>query len=235
MHRSKPLMMALLLLLGSSVHAAIVKKAFNDNSEIEAELSLTNPNRLMVSQDRILKVSYPDGAMRYDYDKSDGSLYIYPKTSRPFSFFITTKKGRHLSVNASVVDSLSKMLILHPEVRTVRVASKKPAPEAPFKKKTLALVQHMEQGLSLPGTKVRYYTSKVTRLKNGLSLFKKEAWEGRELRGEMIEIYNNSKKSIALEPGWFAGKNVKTIKLSKNILAPKAKATLYRVEEVSHG
>lgn len=72
-------------------------------------------------------------------------------------------------------------------------------------------------------------------LNNGLRLIKREIWQADIYKGESFEVYNNSKKSIKLNPSWFAGNAVKAVKLSKMTLAPKDKASLYRIEEVAHG
>ena len=211
-------------------------KTFKNNAELAIDLSNTNQNRLMVANDKIIKAAFPDGAMTYQYDETDGSMYVHPEISSPFTLFLSTKKGQHLSLTVNSVESLGKTISFkayQPRIqrKPKRVAKK----EAPFKSQVLEMVNYMEQGIKMPGVKVSHVRVSAGYLKNGLRLIKREVWQGQLYKGESFEVYNNSKRSIKLNPSWFAGKASKAVKLSKTTLAPKDMATLYRIEEVAHG
>ena len=107
--------------------------------------------------------------------------------------------------------------------------------EAPFKKSALEMMKYMEQGLKMPGVKVRHVNLGAGHLKNGIRLIKREIWESYQYQGESFEIYNNSNKRIELNPAWFSDNHIKTVKLSTHTLNPKSNGMLYRVREVSHG
>lgn len=237
MNKYRTLSIAILVMLTQQLPAETVK-TFKNNAEITVELSNTNQNRLMVSNDKIIKAAFPDGALTYQYDETDGSMYVHPEISAPFTLFLSTQKGQHLSLTVNSVESLGKTIafkeyhlqaIKKPE--SVAIAKK----DAPFKKEALEMMKYMEQGIKMPGAKVRYVRLDAGHLNNGLRLIKREIWQADIYKGESFEVYNNSKKSIKLNPSWFAGNAVKAVKLSKMTLAPKDKASLYRIEEVAHG
>lgn len=224
------------LLLALSSHAqGLVIKTFKNNDELNIELSATNQNRLMVSHDKILKAAFPDGAMTYQYDETDGSMYVHPDISSPFTLFLTTKKGRHFSLTVNPVDSLGKTIAFQTYQPVITHKHKKTIQEAPFKKEALEMVKYMEQDIKMPGVKISRIHKRLVNLKNGLSLIKKEIWQGQELKGELIEVYNRSKQEIKINPAWFADKNVKAMKLSQDVLPPKQAVSLYRIEEMAHG
>lgn len=235
MNKYKALSVALMVILSQQTPAATVK-TFQNNAELTVELSNTNQNRLMVSNDKIIKAAFPDGALTYQYDETDGSMYVHPEISAPFTLFLSTKKGQHLSLTVNSVDSLGKTIAFkqyQPQLikRPTSVVKK----EAPFKKEALEMVKYMEQGIKMPGASVSRVRLQAGQLKNGLRLIKREIWQDGAYKGEAFDVYNNSKKNITIDPSWFAGHAVKAIKLSKMTLAPKDKANLYRIEEVSHG
>lgn len=225
-----------ILLTALSFHAqALVIKTFRNNDELSIELSATNQNRLMVSHDRILKAAFPDGAVTYQYDETDGSMYVHPDILSPFTLFLTTKKGRHLSLTVNPADTLGKTIAFQSYQPVIKPKHKKITQEAPFKKEALEMVKYMEQDIKMPGVKISRIRKRFVNLKNGLNLIKKETWEGRELKGELIEIYNRSKQEIKINPAWFADKNVKAMKLSQDVLPPRQTTSLYRIEEMAHG
>jgi len=235
MNKYKALSVALMVMLSQQTLAATVK-TFQNNAELTVELSNTNQNRLMVSNDKIIKAAFPDGALTYQYDETDGSMYVHPEISAPFTLFLSTKKGQHLSLTVNSVDSLGKTIAFKQyQPQSIKRPTSVVKKEAPFKKEVLEMVKYMEQGVKMPGAKVSHVRLHAGQLKNGLRLIKREIWQDGAYKGEAFDVYNNSKKSITIDPSWFAGHSVKAIKLSKMTLAPKDKTALYRIEEVSHG
>ena len=220
----------------SSISSAAIFKTFKNNSELDIELSITNQNRILIDNDQIIKTAFPDGALTYQYDETDGSIYVHPEISEPFTLFLSTKKGRHLSLTVRARESLGKTIafkeIIQKESKNSKRVAKK---EAPFKKGALEMMQYMEQGIKMPGVKVSHVNLGAGHLKNGIRLIKREIWESDQYKGESFEIYNNSKKRIELNPAWFGDNQIKTVKLSTNKLNPKSNGMLYRVREVSHG
>jgi len=235
MNKYKTLSVALMVMLSQQTLAATVK-TFKNNAELSVELSNTNQNRLMVSNDKIIKAAFPDGALTYQYDETDGSMYVHPEISAPFTLFLSTKKGQHLSLTVNSVDSLGKTIAFkqyrpQPIKRPTSIVKK----EAPYKKEALEMVKYMEQGIKMPGASVSHVRYQAGQFKNGLRLIKREIWQDGAYKGEVFDVYNNSKRRIKLDPIWFAEKLVKAIKLSKMTLAPKDKTNLYLITEVSHG
>lgn len=235
MSKYRAITMAAMVMFCLQVPAETVKK-FKNNAELAVELSNTNQNRLMVANDKIIKAAFPDGALTYQYDETDGSMYIHPEISSPFTLFLSTQKGQHLSLTVSSVESLGKTIAFKAyKPRVKRKPKRLIKKEAPFKSQVLEMVKYMEQGIKMPGVKVNYVRVSAGHLKNGLRLIKREVWQGQLYKGETFEVYNNSKRIITLNPSWFTGSKSKAVKLSKTTLTPKDKAALYRIEEVAHG
>ena len=92
MLNNKAFLMVAILSLSSISNAAVVK-TFKNNSELDIELSITNQNRILIHNDQIIKTAFPDGALTYQYDETDGSIYVHPEISEPFTLFLSTAAG----------------------------------------------------------------------------------------------------------------------------------------------
>ena len=236
MKKHKLLFVALFALTSQISHAQIIK-SYKNNGDVEVELSATNTNKLSIKGDKILQMSYPKGAMTFQFDKTDGSVYVHPENYKPFTLFLISKKGEHLSLTINSAESLGKTIEFTKEVKLPSRLARKPQnkEEPPFKKDVLSLVSHMEKGILFDEAKVQYPSRAVSRLKNGLVVKTKEIWKGRRFRGEVFEVYNANKKGIEINPSWFNDSNVKTIKVASKSIGSGKKTLLYRVKEVSHG
>lgn len=210
-----------------------------DNGEFALTLSQSNFNRLLIKNDKILDFAFPDKAMEIKRDEQDGSVYVALGKTEPFTLFLTTESGRHYSVTVNGEESLGKTIELVPhEAVLAKVAPlNKSATQnkAQVPNEQIALINHMEHHEPVNGYKVKRQFGSAQRLQGGLTLLPKETWEGGKLKGEVIEVYNMSKKNMELTESWFANEGVKVIKLSQNLLAPREHAVLYRVKGALHG
>ena len=64
-----------------------------DNSDFSLTLSQGNYNRVFIRGDEIWDFAYPPGALGLKRDKGDGSIYLIPTTTNPFTLFLTTKSS----------------------------------------------------------------------------------------------------------------------------------------------
>lgn len=235
MSKYRSIMAAIMVIFFQSVSSEEVK-TFKNNAEISIELSSTNQNRLMIKSDKIIKAAFPDGALTYQYDETDGSMYVHPEIEKPFTLFLSSQKGQHLSLTVNSVESLGKTIAFNTyKPRLIRKPKGAVKKEAPFKKEVLAMMNYMTKGINMPGVDVSHVRVSAGHFNNGLRLIRKEIWQGATYKGELLEVYNNSKRVINLNPNWFTGRKSKAIRLSQVTLAPKDKAMLYRIEEVSRG
>ncbi len=215
--------------------------SIKDNSNIALTMSQMNYNRIVVRGDRITEAVFPPNSMAIKRDEQDGSVYVMLASSSPFTLFLTTEAGHHFSVTLSGEDGLGKTIELIPEQRSVSkvlvnqgthhtASNKDIVPEA-----ILAMLSHMEAHQPFSDVAVKRQFGKAERWSKGLVLLPKEEWNGKELKGEIIELYNGGKETFELSQEWFAKESTLAIKFSKTAILPHEKVTLYRVQRVSHG
>lgn len=212
----------------------------HDNSDVALNLSLSNYNRLVVKNDKIVEAIFPETAMGIKRDEQDGSVYVMlAAQSNPFTLFLTTESGHHFSVTVTGEEGLGKTVeLLAPKtsntIKTSAVSNPK-ITQDPHQDAMLEIINHMERHEPMPGMTVSLPFGRAERMGAGLSLFPKEVWAGEGVKAERLEVYNGSAKSLNLLPEWFEGKNVTAMKLSQPILKSHETAILYRVSEVAHG
>ncbi|KTD47791.1 type-F conjugative transfer system secretin TraK [Legionella quateirensis] len=227
---------AMVILSQASIAATSI--SIKDNSDIALTLSQANYNRLVVKNDKIVEAVFPPNAMGIKRDEQDGSVYVMLTATNPFTLFLTTESGRHFSVTLNGEDTLGKTIELVPlqvVVQKTNPVKNVSLPGAAIPESIVSLITHMERREYIQGVNVKHQYGRVERWKGGLTLLPKESWEGSDLKGEIIEVYNSSKEPLKLSESWFANDSVKAIKFSKATLAPKETAMLYRVQGVAHG
>lgn len=241
----KPLSLALGIgLLASSAWAA--KVSIEDNKDIILNLSQNNYNRIFIENDRIAEAVFPESAMGLQKDETDGSLYVMPSSDKPFTLFFSTDTGRHFSVTVQGEEALGKtfelvMPTIAVKAAPANVASKSPKKQQPAKqipadtfnsKAPLALVDHMSANKPLTGYTVKKQFGIAERWQQGLSLFPRARWQGKDYLGEVIELYNGSSKPLKLAEDWFDDGRVRAMMLTGKTIEPKGRVMLYRVKVV---
>lgn len=211
-----------------------------DNSDFALTLSQSNYNRVFIKNDKILDFAFPNNAMALKRDEGDGSVYLMPATTNPFTLFLTTEAGRHFSVTVNGEASLGKTIELVPQQPVIAKSNTGITKAASLSKDAmpetiLSMITHMERHEALQGVNIKRQYARSERWSKGLTLLPKELWEGNDIKGEIIELYNGGNEPLLLSQEWFAKGDVKAIKFSRGTLAPKESALLYRVQGVSHG
>lgn len=233
----KIILIGVVALISQSVHAAI-SLTVKDNSDIAVTLSTGNYNRIVVKNDKIVEAVFPEHNMGIKRDEQDGSVYVLPSNVTPFTLFLTTESGHHFSVTLTGEEALGKTIELIPQ--TIIAKNSNPIKTAPITVEQIpdavvSLITHMEQQEPMRGINIKHRYGQVVRLKDGLTLLPKELWDGGSVQGEIIEVYNGGNKELALSESWFSNDEVKAIKFSKGILAPKERGLLYRVQGAANG
>jgi conjugal transfer pilus assembly protein TraK len=227
----KAILMGIVALISQCASAATTLTV-KDNSDISVTLSTGNYNRLVVKNDKIVEAVFPESNMGIKHDEEDGSVYILPTTATPFTLFLTTQAGHHFSVTLTGEEALGKTIELIPQTSLAK--NSKPVKEAlepvdEVPKAVASLISNMEQHKPMTGINIKHLYGRAERLQGGLTLLPKEYWDGGDIQGEIIEVYNGGNKELALSESWFATDDVRAIKFSKGMLAPKERALLYRV------
>ena len=189
---------------------------------------------------KFLKRVFPKNAMAMKRDEQDGSAYILLADSKPFTLFLTTEAGHHFSVTIQGEDSLGKTIELIPQqtvvAKTNTNKAQKPIPRTPIVPEAiLAMLTHMEQHKPFADVAVKRQFDKAQHWSKGLTLLPKESWDGKLLKGEIIELYNAGREPLELSQEWFAQKGTLAVKFSKPTINPREHAMLYRVQDVNHG
>lgn len=226
------------LLLGVSC-ATLASNAVpvKDNGELALTLSQNNYNRILIKNDKILDFAFPKGFMGIKRDEQDGSVYVIPASNNPFTLFLITEAGRHLTVTVNAEESLGKTIELIPERETLgkSVLTQASQKSKDYPQEVVDLITHMEQHDTPQNFKLKHSSGAVQRIGQGLMLHAKESWVGDGLEGEWLEVYNASSQVLALTQSQFAQPSVRAIKLSQTTLAPKQTAQIYRVRGTAHG
>ena len=217
-----------------------------NNAEFALSLSQSNYNRLVVRGDKIVEAVFPEGAMGVKRDEQDGSVYIMLTSQSPFTLFVATEAGRHFSVTMKGEESLGKTVELVPNAAVVKAQTQPPlfkanqtVANAGDEQTLVSLINHMETNKPLSGFTVKKKRL-VERWQKGFTLIHNQTWQGSELAGEIVELYNGGHKPLSLDEAWFNQDTTRALKLSQKQLLPKQTAYLYRVSadpgaEVNHG
>ena len=228
------------LFLISSMTHALTTQSFRENTDITVSLSDSNYNRLVVRGDKITQAHFPEGSMGIK-NEEDGSLYVMVVNHEPFTLFLTTEAGHHFSATVNAESALGKTIEFIPQATAVaahvvavheKLASRQNPPMA---NAIASLMTKMIKTEKPAGFELKHHYGRVIRLQQGLMLTPKITYNGMELNGEVMEIYNGSKLPLDLNESWFVDKDVKAVSLSAATLAPKQKAIVYRVLEHAHG
>jgi conjugal transfer pilus assembly protein TraK len=232
-----------LLTLLASHSFGLTTLAVHDNSDVALNLSLSNYNRLVVKNDKIVEAVFPETAMSIKRDEQDGSVYVMlTQVASPFTLFLTTEAGHHFSVTVTGEEGLGKTVevvvpktVIAPSLAKHTPSKSPQITQDPHQNAMLEIIKHMERKEPMPGMAVSHPFGVAERMGAGLTLIPKEVWTGEGVQASRLEVYNGGNKPLNLLPEWFESKDVTAMKLSQPILKPHETAILYRVREVAHG
>lgn len=231
---------------------ALTTQSFRDNTDINLTLSDTNYNRLVVRGDKIARIHFPEGLLVFEIKKhkdddseiegeKDGSMYVMPASTVPFTLFLTTESGHHFSATVTAESTLGKTIEFVPQtaIAAIKPTARPPITSAqavpPYANAISTLMTHMIAHQKVTGFEVKNHFGRVVRLQQGLVLTPKSTYNGIELNGEIMELYNGSKLPLDIQESWFSDEHVKAVSLSATTLGPKQKAMVYRISERAHG
>jgi conjugal transfer pilus assembly protein TraK len=206
----------------------------HENAELTIALSSDNYNRLAVKGDKIITAHFPPGALALE-NEQDGSLYAIVNSDKPFTLFLTTENHRHFSLTVNKAEGLGKTIefipdaVLTPKANVAGATSPGAADnEASQDSKALGvlntLVRAQEpQGFSL--TSNYHAASSVS----GLKFFFEKLYTGKQLKAEVIKIYNYGKKSVNIDPELFYEAGTIKVAASQDLVLPHKSIYLYRI------
>lgn len=196
--------------------SALTTQTFRDNTDVALTLSDTNYNRLVVRGDKITQAHFPEGALGIK-NEEDGSLYVMTASASPFTLFLTTESGHHFSATVSAESALGKTIEFVPQT-PIAVHKSAPSPaialNPPYANAISTLMTQMIGRQKATGFEIKNHFGRVVRLQQGLVLTPKSTYNGIELNGEIMELYNGSKLPLDIQESWFADEHVKAVSVS---------------------
>lgn len=228
-----PKVTLLILLLGSLITAAQAanQRPFRDNETLTVELSKTNYNRLLVSEDRIEKVRYPQDTLAVEY-APDGSVYMDLLITEPLTVFVTTRAGHNFSMTVKPKESLGETVQFIP--KSIPFKTHKVEQKTSNDERVTQLIQAMVTNHIPEGYGVKSIHSSYRPMNNELSYQLSKQLIGAAYTGEVLKVYNRSKTPIELNESLFKSSNLRAFSVSKSTVAPHDSETVYVVREKEH-
>ena len=211
---------------------ALTSMSFKEDETLELNLSKNEYNRVYVLNDKIKGAHFSDKNLSIQ-NEPDGSVYIDMLQDLSATIFFDTQKGHHFALTIKPEDSLGKTvkLIAKPAITPAKTAAK----DTKYEQVMARIVRAMQTDTVPEGYTHKKLHSRYQNLGGGLRKKQRKALIGDSFIGEVIEVYNGSRKSIQLDEKWFANIDTKAVSLSQNALAPKHSTLVYVVKESAHG
>lgn len=222
------------LLLAMPVHAEKIIQ-FKENKNVEVTISRDNLNRLLVANDKIINLRFPQSYLNIENDK-DGSVYIDARDDRPFTLFVTTRSGRHFSATVKLSNDYGQTIKFVPERVVRRFAAKaKPKKKVSYQSQLVKLMKAAEQEKGLVGFKATQPHSKAVKLLPTLKSALKYSLTNNKQIVEKFTLNNTGWKPIPFDSTWFKNKDTKALLVKSQVIYPRQSLTVLRVQGVQHG
>lgn len=204
--------------------------AFEEGEQFELTLSSVNFNRVFVEGEAIVKLSYPQGSLTVDKSEIEdpevleGSVYFKPNFDVPITLFLTTNKGRHLSLTLSPDESAGKTLRL--------VAKKQTKSEfVNLETKDINEVDVIMSAMKAGEVPKDFSTARPVRrpfyIKKDIKVTLEKNYKGDRFTGYVYKLENKSNHEIPLTTNLFSKQGAESLSLSDEQLMPKKVAYLY--------
>ena len=225
--------MGLCIFAGNSLAGQIpVMVPFAEGEQLTLSLSRINFNRVFVEGEKIVQVSFPQGA--FDVDKSElassdskeGSVYLKPVFDTALTVFFATDAGHHFSATVKPEDSFGKTIRLFSKHQTTLDYVKVPVSEVSAVEESM---QSMMAGEVPRDFKSERVIPRPFYIKISLKLNVEKHYRGENLSGYVYRIENKSNREITLATSLFANNQAESLSLSTDKLAPKQVAYLYGI------
>jgi conjugal transfer pilus assembly protein TraK len=227
----------------SSIQAAQIKTVKNYD-EVHVQASITEPNTLLLEDDRIMQMKAPSNTL-VDVcngkpnckliDEGTGVLTFMPAPlyhTKTFTINVITEKGSFYSMRVEPKHISSQTILFKTYQKPVIKAQ---VPENSLYEQNIIhffkemMNGHVPEGFTqtvLPKPKV--YKGRRTELRLVQTM------TGNNLRGEIFELTNTSNAPLTVKEAWLQGLKVKGIVVESHHLAPRQSTRIYRVSNYVH-
>jgi len=225
--------------LGCVSHVqAQTRLSVEENETIELTLSRTDFNRMFVEGDKITTLRFPDGDLRVENDK-DGSVYLEVREDKPFTLFVTTKRGTHFSALIKASEMTGQtigLMAANPNSAKPKGTASSTATKANPENELVALVSSVEKEEQKTGFKAQRPNLKSVQIKPNLTSTLIYTLSNAQKMGQKFEIKNTGKKPVSFDDTWFKDKDTKALLVKDKVVYPNETITVVRIEEgVTHG
>lgn len=189
---------------------------FENNAHLNAVLSNTSPNKIIIDGELITRVTGPDGA--YDQQNTDdGALILSPLTGESFTLFIETASGQGVSLDVKPKAVNGRTLRLAPAGMPVKPNDDAKAWEEsqPWQKTLVSVARSVVNGdvpenyTDVPVSRAPAYAPPVA-----VTLTAERQLVGSHLRVVRYRLHNAGYVSQALSEKQFWQKGVRAVMLS---------------------
>lgn len=211
------------LLLSKSAYALQLKEAL-DGSEIHANISAADLNRIRLKNDRIISAKVNLGDVNIDYEKTTGDIYLRlakPRYKTTVNLFLISERGFTYKLLLTSKFIPSAQIILHNTEIVAPITKAKKTDS--FKQQIIRLYKAMSADQNLEGYKIEYQNKKKF-LHKALKARLVTTYSSGEFTGYVYEVKNLKKAELFLKEQQFFTPGVLAIKLD-NFMLEKGEST----------
>ena len=238
----KTSIMVLCLAINLSFAAQI--KTVTNYDEVPVTVSITEPNTLLLRDDRITQMRAPANTL-IDVcngkpnckliDETNGSLTFMPSPlfhTRAFSLNISTEKGNFYTLRVTPKPISSQTILLKSYQNPV---TQKKAPQlSSYEQSILYFTRYLVNDripdgfTQVTANKPKLFKGRFTELRLLSTL------TGNELQGEVFELINTSQRPIDIKESWLNWSGTKAIAVAEHHLLPRQSTRVYRISTHVH-
>ncbi|ARB91029.1 type-F conjugative transfer system secretin TraK [Legionella longbeachae] len=237
----KASIIALCLTINASFAAQI--KTIMNYDEVSVNASITEPNTLLLRDDRIAQMQAPANTL-IDVcngkpnckliDQTTGALTFMPSPlfhTRAFSLNLTTEQGNFYTIRVTPKPISSQTILL-------KTYQKPVIPKVPqlsfYEQSLLIFLRHLvneripEGFTQVTSSKPKLYKGRFTHLRLLTTL------TGNQWQGEVFELTNTSQRPIDVKESWLNWSKTKAIAVVSHHLLPRQSTLVYRISTHVH-
>lgn len=220
------------LFCSSAIFASIAPQhiAFEDGEQFNLTLSRLNFNRVYVQGEKIVRLSYPQGAFVVDKSEmedvanNEASIYLKPAIEIPMTVFFTTDKGHHFSLTITPDEGNGKTVGLNAR-NTANVKYVKA--DTRIESEVDDAIGAMKAGVIPDDFHPVKVISRPFYVNKNIKVSLEKHYESERLTGYIYRLENKSTHPVALSTSLFDNRRAESLALSDDTIAPKQVAYLY--------
>ncbi|MBK5145550.1 type-F conjugative transfer system secretin TraK [Budviciaceae bacterium BWR-B9] len=184
---------------------------FPANGQFRLDISNTNPNLIVVPDDRIIAINSAAGMLTDKRNTKDGALIFATTTEKPFTLFIETERGQAFSVHASPKAVAGKSYRLQAMMPVHRDTAKSWEQSQPYEALLVSLGKSFLQGRVPEGYTSVPVLNQSIKVSRGLSASAQKSWAGGNLSVTRYQLINSSSTSLPLQEKAFWVQGIRSI------------------------